>query len=109
MPRAEALQRIAQVSGVSVDWLLSLENAREGRQEVAESVQIEKAVQADGSTPLDQWRSAASGRRVIAMAGVAAIALGIGAQLAILCTAHCADCDQRLGWQAGIRMHPVAV
>lgn len=61
LPRAETLRRIARVSGVSVDWLLCLENAPEGRQEVAESVQIEKAVQADGSTPLDQWRSAASG------------------------------------------------
>ncbi|WP_299735881.1 helix-turn-helix domain-containing protein [uncultured Roseobacter sp.] len=61
LPRAETLRRIARVSGVSVDWLLCLENAPEGRQEVAESVQIEKAVQADGSTPLDQWRSAAAG------------------------------------------------
>lgn len=61
LPRAETLRRIAQVSGVSVDWLLCLENAPEGRQEVAESVQIEQAVQADGSTPLDQWRNAASG------------------------------------------------
>ncbi|WP_299672559.1 helix-turn-helix domain-containing protein [uncultured Roseobacter sp.] len=61
LPRAETLRRIARVSGVSVDWLLCLENAPEGRQEVAESVQIEKAVQADGSTPLDKWRSAASG------------------------------------------------
>ncbi|MBW4706669.1 helix-turn-helix domain-containing protein [Roseobacter sp. YSTF-M11] len=61
LPRAETLRRIARVSGVSVDWLLCLENAPEGRQEVAESVQIEKAVQADGSTPLDRWRSEASG------------------------------------------------
>lgn len=61
LPRAETLRRIAKVSGVSVDWLLCLENAPEGRQEVAESVQIEQAVQADGTTPLDQWRSAASG------------------------------------------------
>lgn len=61
LPRAEALRRIAQVSGVSVDWLLGLENAPEGRQEVAESVQIEKAVEADGSTPLDIWRSEAKG------------------------------------------------
>lgn len=61
LPRAETLRQIARVSGVSVDWLLCLENAPEGRQEVAESVQIEQAVQADGTTPLDQWRSAASG------------------------------------------------
>ena len=64
LPRAETLQRIAQVSGVSVDWLLSLENAREGRQEVAESVQIERAVQSDGSTPLDQWREEARGYKL---------------------------------------------
>ncbi len=61
MPRAETLRRIAQVSGVSVDWLLGLENAPEGRQEVAQSLQIERAVQADGSTPLDQWRGEARG------------------------------------------------
>lgn len=64
MPRAETLQRIAQVSGVSVDWLLSLENAREGRQEVAESIQIERAVQSDGSTPLDKWRDEAKGYKL---------------------------------------------
>lgn len=61
LPRAETLRRIAQISGVSVDWLLCLENAPGGRQEVAKSIQIEKAVQADGSTPLDQWRSEAAG------------------------------------------------
>lgn len=61
LPRAETLRRIARVSGVSVDWLLCLENAPEGRQQVAQSVQIERAIQPDGSTPLDQWRSAAAG------------------------------------------------
>ncbi len=64
MPRAETLRRIASVSGVSVDWLLCLENAPEGRQEVTESVQIEKEVQADGSTPLDQWRNEAQGYKL---------------------------------------------
>ncbi len=61
LPRAETLRRIASVTGVSVDWLLCLENAPEGRQEVAQSVQIEKETQADGSTPLDQWRNEAAG------------------------------------------------
>ncbi|WP_295311309.1 transcriptional regulator [Roseobacter sp.] len=61
LPRAETLRRIASVSGVSVDWLLCLENAPEGRQEVAGSVKIEQEMQADGSTPLDQWRSEATG------------------------------------------------
>lgn len=64
MPRAETLRRIASVSGVSVDWLLCLENAPEGRQEVTESIQIEKEVQADGSTPLDQWRQEAAGQKL---------------------------------------------
>ena len=64
MPRAETLRRIAAVSGVSVDWLLCLENAPEGRQEVTESVQIEKEVQADGTTPLDQWRDEAMGYKL---------------------------------------------
>ena len=61
LPRAETLRRIAEISGVSADWLLCLENAPEGRQEVAGSVQIEQEIQADGSTPLDQWRSEAAG------------------------------------------------
>lgn len=61
LPRAETLHRIAAVSGVSADWLLCLENAPEGRQEVTQSVQIEKETQADGSTPLDQWRNEAAG------------------------------------------------
>jgi transcriptional regulator with XRE-family HTH domain len=61
MPRAETLHRIASVTGVSADWLLCLENAPEGRQEVARSVQIEKEIQADGSTPLDQWCNEAIG------------------------------------------------
>ena len=62
LPRAETLHRIAAVTGVSADWLLCLENAPEGRQEVAQSVQIEKETQADGSTPLDQWRKEAAGQ-----------------------------------------------
>ena len=61
LPRAETLHRIAAVTGVSADWLLCLENAPEGRQEVAQSVKIEKETQADGSTPLDQWRNEAAG------------------------------------------------
>lgn len=61
LPRAETLHRIATVTGVSVDWLLCLENAQEGRQEVAQSVQIERERLPDGSTPLDQWRDAAVG------------------------------------------------
>lgn len=64
MPRAETLRRIASVSGISVDWLLCLENAPEGRQEVTESVRIEQEVQADGSTPLDQWRAEAAGQKL---------------------------------------------
>ncbi|MFK7762427.1 MAG: transcriptional regulator [Roseobacter sp.] len=64
MPRAETLRRIAAVSGVSVDWLLCLENAPEGRQKVTESVRIEKEQQADGSIPLDQWRNEAAGYKL---------------------------------------------
>lgn len=64
MPRAETLRQISLISGVSLDWLLGLENAPEGRQEVAESVQIERAVQQDGSTPLDQWRAEAAGYKL---------------------------------------------
>lgn len=64
LPRAETLHHIARVSGVSLDWLLGLENAPEGRQEVAERVQIERAVEKDGSTPLDRWRSEAAGFKI---------------------------------------------
>jgi transcriptional regulator with XRE-family HTH domain len=64
LPRAETLRRIAESRGVTVDWLLSLSNAPEGRQEVAPSAQIESAeVRGDGS-PIDQWRREAAGMKL---------------------------------------------
>lgn len=64
MPRAETLRRIAEARGVTVDWLLSLSNAPEGRQEVAPSVQIESAETASGGSPIDQWRREAAGMKL---------------------------------------------
>jgi hypothetical protein len=65
MPRAEALRRIAEARGVTVDWLLSLSNAPDGRQEVAPSVQIESAeAPAGGGSPIDQWRREAGGMKL---------------------------------------------
>lgn len=64
LPRADTLRRIAQVGGVSVDWLLGLENAREGRQEVSSVVEIESEVLADGSTPLERWHREAQGSKL---------------------------------------------
>jgi transcriptional regulator with XRE-family HTH domain len=64
MPRAETLRRIAEARGVTVDWLLSLSNAPEGRQEVAPSVQIESAETAGGGSPIDQWRREAAGMKL---------------------------------------------
>ncbi|MEM7022770.1 MAG: transcriptional regulator [Pseudomonadota bacterium] len=64
LPRAEALRQIAAARGVSVDWLLGLENAPEGRQEITPSVLIEQAQGPDGSTPLDAWRAEAAGLKL---------------------------------------------
>ena len=64
LPRAETLRRIAEARGVTADWLLSLSNAREGRQEVTPSVQIELAETALGGSPIDQWRQEAAGMKL---------------------------------------------
>lgn len=64
MPRAETLRRIAEARGVTVDWLLSLSNAAEGRQEVTSSVAIESAQDAEGGSPLDRWRREARGMKL---------------------------------------------
>lgn len=61
LPRAEALRRISEARGISIDWLLGLENAPEGRQEVRASLKIENAQGDDGSSPLDQWRKESQG------------------------------------------------
>ena len=58
MPRAETLRRIAEARGVTTDWLLSLSNAPEGRQEVTPSVQIESA-----EAPAAARRSRSGGAR----------------------------------------------
>ena len=64
LPRAETLRRIAEAKGVTVDWLLALSNAPEGRQEVAPSVQIESAEAVGGGAPLDHWRQEAAGMKL---------------------------------------------
>ncbi len=61
LPRLEVLRRLAVASGVSADWLLAIENAPEGRQEVSSSWQIERATLADESSPLARWRAEAQG------------------------------------------------
>ncbi len=64
LPRAETLRRIAEARGVTTDWLLSLSNAPEGRQEMAPSAQIESAEYPGGGSPLDQWRQEAAGMKL---------------------------------------------
>lgn len=64
LPRAETLRRIAEARGVTVDWLLSLSNAPDGRPEVAPSVQIESAEGPEGASPIDQWRREAAGMKL---------------------------------------------
>src|ERR687891_124775 len=64
LPRAETLRRIAEARGVTVDWLLSLSNAPEGRQEVAPSVLIEQAEYPGGGSPIDSWRREAAGMKL---------------------------------------------
>ena len=55
LPRAETLRRIAEARGVSVDWLLCLENAPEGRQQIKPSTQIETLQADDQTSPLERW------------------------------------------------------
>jgi transcriptional regulator with XRE-family HTH domain len=64
LPRAETLRRIAEARGVTVDWLLSLSNAPEGRQEVTPSVQIESAEAPGGGSPIEEWRREAAGMKL---------------------------------------------
>lgn len=64
MPRAEALRRIAEARGVTVDWLLSLSNAPQGQPEVAPTVRIERTVREGGGSPLDEWRREAAGSKL---------------------------------------------
>lgn len=64
LPRAETLRRIAETSGVSVDWLLCLENAPEGRSETKPSSHLESETGSDGKAPLDQWHMEAEGHKL---------------------------------------------
>ena len=64
LPRAETLRRIAEARGVTIDWLLALSNAPDGRQTVAPSVQIESAEGEGGGSPIDQWRHEAAGMKL---------------------------------------------
>ena len=57
LPRAETLRRIAEVSGVSVDWLLCLENAPEGRQEMTSLGALEAETTDDGKPMIAQWHA----------------------------------------------------
>lgn len=63
LPRAETLRRIAEARGLSVDWLLGLENAPEGRQSVAPSFQIEQA-RDERTSPLHDWHKEADGHKL---------------------------------------------
>ena len=63
LPRAEALRQIAQARGVSIDWLLGLENAPDGRQSISSRLTVEQA--ADGEiSVLEQWRAEADGHKL---------------------------------------------
>ena len=64
LPRTEMLRRIATVSGVSVDWLLGLENAPEGRQDYSPSLQVEVSKLENGMTPLQSWHVEAEGQKL---------------------------------------------
>ncbi|MDF1668460.1 MAG: helix-turn-helix transcriptional regulator [Roseovarius sp.] len=63
LPRAETLRRISEARGVSVDWLLGLDNAPEGRQSISSSFQIETAKDA-ATSPLHDWHKQADGRKL---------------------------------------------
>lgn len=64
LPRAETLRSIADASGVSIDWLLGMENSPEGRQQITSSIEIESEVQMDGTTSLSHWHAEAAGLKL---------------------------------------------
>ncbi|MEO0762678.1 MAG: helix-turn-helix transcriptional regulator [Pseudomonadota bacterium] len=64
LPRAEALRRLAEVTGVTTDWLLGLANVDEATRELAPSIEIEAAIAADGETPIARWHREAAGHKI---------------------------------------------
>ncbi|MDA8817891.1 helix-turn-helix domain-containing protein [Planktomarina sp.] len=64
LPRAETLRRIAEATGVSVDWLLGLENSREGRQKMTASNELLSEDGQDGSSLLSRWHTEAEGHKL---------------------------------------------
>ncbi len=64
LPRAETLRSIAETTGVSVDWLLGLDNAREGRQEMTESKALLADDPAAGLSPLTRWHKESAGHKL---------------------------------------------
>ncbi len=63
LPRAETLRRIAEATGVSVDWLLALSNAREGRQELTQSNELLSDATENGLSVLSRWQAEAAGHK----------------------------------------------
>lgn len=64
LPRAETLHRIAEARNVSLDWLLGLSQSSQTVTSVAPSVEIERAEDETGRTPLEQWYREASGYKI---------------------------------------------
>ena len=64
LPRAETLRRIAETTGVSVDWLLALSNARTGRQELTQSSELLAEDSGNGTSVLSRWHAEASGHKL---------------------------------------------
>ncbi|MEM6938550.1 MAG: transcriptional regulator [Pseudomonadota bacterium] len=64
LPRAETLRRISEATGVSVDWLLALDNAREGRPEVTQSSELLTVPDDETRSPLAKWRAEAAGQKL---------------------------------------------
>lgn len=64
LPRAETLRQIAERTGTTADWLLGLTHADEGGRELTPSVEIESAVTAEGTSPLERWHREAAGHKI---------------------------------------------
>lgn len=62
LPRAETLRRMAEAGGVSVDWLLALSDARDGKQELTQSNAL--LADTDGTTVLSRWHAEAAGQKL---------------------------------------------
>ena len=64
LPRAETLQRLAEAHHISLDWLLGLSQSDRLATEIAPTLEIEEASEANDDTRLARWHREALGYKI---------------------------------------------